>query len=134
MALMVIPGHQTKKSNNKQPPPEIHNGFISYYEKRPTDATLAYRMEIGDVPNDKKYAVYIAALSCDDIGKEATLIVAGKSHNAMIFDCAGDDGGYNWMVEQNIVAEVDWYFQKSHPSIIGTRASLVIYNGNNRRK
>ena len=107
-------------------------GYLSAYNKLPTDATIAYREEIGDIPRDslKQYDVLVATLDCGLIGKHGVLMAGKRRFTALVFDCAGDDGGHTWMKDKNIVAEVDWYFWNEFPELIGKRATIVI-GGNN---
>lgn len=101
-------------------------GWLSAYGQQPTDATIAYRQEIGDIPNNlSMYDGVIAVLDCGRIGEEALLRAEGVSLRVMVFDCAGDsDGGYEWMIENNIAAEVGYYLWQEHPHIVGSRGAV----------
>lgn len=51
----------------------------------------------------------IATNDCAQVGRMATLIdPAGNRYEVLIADCAGRDGGAEWMTTNNIVAELDW--------------------------
>ena len=97
-------------------------GFISAYAQGPTDATLQYR---GMWPADPKLDGYIAVADCGRIGQYAKLGTAAGVLNVRVFDCGGDDGGHSWMIENNIVVEVDWYLWERYPEIVGGKAKLV---------
>lgn len=106
------------------------SGYLSAYDKNPTVYTIKYRQEIGDIPYDlSEYDGVITVLDCGRIGQEAVLAIGEKTLDVIVFDCAGQsDGGYAWMVENNIVAEVGWGIWQKYPDIVGKRAT-VTYGG-----
>lgn len=111
------------------PPPQAHeSGYLSAYAQTPTDATLAYRQEVGDVPYDvSQYDVLIAVLDCRLIGDEALLYTDVGVLKALVFDCAGvSDGGALWMLENNMIAEIDFYAWQKWPQLVGSHAVLVM--------
>lgn len=124
--LQPLPG--MRKSESKPPVAIVElDGYLSRYDEQPTIATLEYRKSIGDVPSDKKYDGYIAVLSCDYIGLEGILSTTVGDFQVVVYDCAGNDGGHSWMKANDIVAEIDWYLYEKHSSIVGSHASLVLY-------
>ena len=103
----------------------ISSGYVSGYDKLPTDATIEYRKNQGvELPN--KYN--IAVLDCSDVGKTGAIIYDAKMIPVNIFDCAGKaDGGYDWMQENNIVMEVGWYLWQDYPEMIHDQTDLIIF-------
>lgn len=102
-------------------------GYLSGYNEAPTVGTVAYRQEIGDIPqNLSGYDVLIATADCGQIGKVGTLYTVVGPLNALVFDCGGDDGGHHWMRVNNILAEIDWYTWVAHPELVGSAATLVM--------
>ena len=112
------------------PPAEhqVMSGYLSGYDQLPTDATIAYRQETGQIPaNLSSYDALIAVLDCAQIGQVGTLYTAVGPLRIMVFDCAGvDDGGHQWMVNGRYVAELDWYTRQLHPELMGTVAVLFM--------
>jgi hypothetical protein len=107
----------------------VGEGWLSAYAQTPTDATIDYRISIGDVPVNvwEQYDLVIAVLDCRLIGKEIILRTEKGDFYGIVFDCAGSsDGTVSWMNEHNILAEVDWYFWQEHPELIGTKATLEL--------
>lgn len=97
----------------------VDSGFISQYAKSPTDGTLHYRkyesMEIEDID----YDAYIAVKDCSMIGEEVWLQLWYDDYEsgplkAVVFDCSGHVDTSEWMEEDNIIAEVDWYTARDH--------------------
>lgn len=87
-------------------------GWASYYHQAPTDATIEYRVGIGDIGHDDLLwaDALIAVADCATIGDRVTIQVGeGPMMNAVVFDCAGNDGTVEWMADSNIVLEFDWY-------------------------
>lgn len=104
---------------NITPPVKIDAGYVSRYDQAPTDGTIEYRLSVGDIPDTwNEYDLMIAVLSCDHIGQEVTVSADGQLYSALVFDCAGDDGGYSWMVESNIVLELGWYSYQRYPELL----------------
>ena len=86
--------------------------WFSQYDQAPTDATLQYRQDIGDLPMDmSKYAGVIAVPSCKDIAREALVYIKGQWRRVIAFDCLGRDHG-NWMEELNVAAELGYYISQ----------------------
>lgn len=105
----------------------VEHGHLSAYDKTPTDATIAYRQELGQIPTELSgYDTLVAVLDCGRVGQEVHIVTSHGKLNGLVFDCAGQaDGGYDWMVENSIVAEVDWYTWEKHPELIGQEA--IVY-------
>ena len=88
----------------------VSDGWLSQYARTPTDATIAYRQEVGDIPQDlSMYEGVIAVEDCAHIGKDAYLYVAGRWRRVIVFDCLGREVQPNWMQQNNIVAEMGYY-------------------------
>lgn len=102
-------------------------GYLSAYDQVPTDATIAYHQELGNLPEDLSgYDVYLAVLECDNHGRTGTLVAEGLALKFIVFDCAGiEDGGYSWMVRHNIVAEIDYYARMLWPQLVSAEATLI---------
>lgn len=111
-------------------PPEhqVTSGFLSGYDQLPTDATIAYRQELGQLPNDlSQYDAFIAVLDCAQIGETGVLYTDVGPLRIVVFDCAGvEDGGHHWMVNGSYVADLDWYTRSQYPELMGTNAVLWI--------
>ncbi len=73
---------------------------------------IAYRQRVGQIPQDLSlYDGFIAVLEVDDIGRTYLLRPVTSPHWEVFLavDCAGiADGGYAWMTNSGIIAEVDW--------------------------
>lgn len=105
-----------------------HSGFLSAYAQRPTDATYDYVVEARMIPPDslETYDLLIAVFDCSRVGQSATLKTKRGKFKAMVFDCAGvEDGGQQWMIEHGYLAEVDYYFWRRYPDLIGTHATIT---------
>lgn len=103
------------------------SGYLSAYAESPTVGTVAYRQEVGDIPHDLTgYDVLIAVSDCMMVGKPGTLYTAVGPLDALVIDCAGDDGTPSWMAENNIVAEIDYWTWAAHPELVGSAAVLVM--------
>ena len=89
-------------------------GWASAYDPGVMDATVAYRMDHGlwftPPPHDwYQVAGYVAVNDCARVGEMATLIdPGGREWRVLVADCAGNDGGSEFMTRNNIVAELDW--------------------------
>lgn len=106
----------------------VYSGYLSAYGQSPTDHTLQYRIDNGQVPPDSltRYDGLVAVLDCALIGTEYILSTVSGDFSVIAFDCAGkDDGGHSWMIDNNIVAEIDWYLWQEHPEIVGQYAELT---------
>ena len=101
-------------------------GFLSAYAQRPTDGTIAIRQDWGQLPqNVEQYDVLLSVPNCGLIGREGTLTVNEQVYEALVFDCAGE-WGHNWMLQNLIAAEVDYYFWIDHPELIGNDVPVKI--------
>ena len=104
------------------------DGWLSQYAQGPTDGTIAYRQEVGQIPEDLSgYAGVIAVEDCSHVGKDAYLYI-DKWHRVMVFDCLGRNVETNWMEENSIVAEMGYYLTKDLDLVGqgGIEARLVI--------
>jgi hypothetical protein len=88
----------------------IVTGWLSQYGQLPTDATIAYRQQVGDIPYDlSEYAGVIAVEDCAKVGHDAWLSVNdGSWMKVIVFDCLGRHE-HNWMQERNVIAEMGYY-------------------------
>lgn len=102
-------------------------GYLSAYGQMPTDATLAHRIETGQIAADAEYDILVAVYDCRLIGRRAELHTVIGSFDALVFDCANDaDGGQAWMKSGQYVAEIDWYAWQTWPALVGSWATLEI--------
>jgi len=135
--LILSPVKASQKDVEKETVVDVSSyshvsGYLSAYDKNPTVYTIEYRQSTGEIPHDLSgYDGVITVLDCGRIGQEAILAIGEKTIKTIVFDCAGQsDGGYAWMVENNIVAEVGWGIAQKHPEIVHKKAT-VIYGGGN---
>lgn len=87
-------------------------GWASYYDQQPTDATIEARLEMEHITHaDLLWAETLIAVSdCSTIGDRVTVQVGDDTPlRAVVFDCAGNDGTAQWMQENNVVLELDFY-------------------------
>lgn len=101
--------------------------WFSQYDLGPTDATIEYRQNIGDIPIDmSKYSGVIAVENCSNIGKEAMIRISGLWHRVIAFDCLARNE-HNWMKENNIVAELGYHIARklNLEERRGTRGVLI---------
>jgi hypothetical protein len=114
--------------------PSRYEGWLSAYNQNPTVATVKYRQGTGEIPADlSPYDGVIAVLDCGLVGEDAYLHTKGGTFYVMIFDCAGNDGGYSWMIENSVVAEVDYFMWEEHPRIVGSWAQLELVHKENKK-
>lgn len=90
----------------------VYEGWLSAYDKEPTDHTIEYRLENGDI--QEGYDTYIAVPECNRIGETGKIVFAnGTEKSYQVFDCASrnvsEDNSHGWMKENNIIAEIDYY-------------------------
>lgn len=90
----------------------ILEGWVSAYDKEPSEGTLAYRLEVGDI--QPGYDAYIATADCGLIGKTGILTYTanGRQLTVQVFDCSGEwDGGVvdgvSTLTEGGYAAELD---------------------------
>ncbi len=109
---------------------QIIEGSLSAYDKEPTDQTIKNRQQWGQIPNDlSNFDAYIAVLDCNRIGQTGILKTISGNLKVLIFDCAGiQDGGAEWMINNNYVAELDYYSRIKYAEIVSTKATLVFDN------
>lgn len=101
-------------------------GWLSQYSEAPTVATIDYRQRIGDLPADLgHYDGFIAVADCGRIGASAWLSIEGGAlERVAVFDCAGADGSAQWMENNQIIAEVDFYTAERYALEGGAQAVL----------
>lgn len=87
-------------------------GIASQYSQGKMQQVIAYRQNHNQIPlNLSQYDGFVAVLEADDIGREYWIRPVGRDHweKFLAVDCAGiADGGYAWMVNSGIIAEVDY--------------------------
>lgn len=111
------------------PEPVTFDGYLSAYGRRPTEGTLAYRQEHGQIPDDvSDVDVFVAVPDCGLIGRRGELHIDGQVYRAMVFDCAGR-GSHEWMLRNAIAAEVDYYFWRANPQYVGTMEPVRVVVG-----
>jgi hypothetical protein len=108
-------------------PMEVESGYISAYDRIPTLATIKYRINQGSIPRDlSAYDGMVAVVDCHRIGQEALLVTESATFHVLAFDCAGrTDGGYEWMIDNNVIVEVGWRLRQSHPEIVHKKGRLI---------
>ena len=96
-----------------QPASPTQSGWLSAYDKEPTIATMEYRLTIGDV--ELGHDVYLAVADCARMGETGRITIGdGEPLSYQVFDCLGADASHNWMAQQNIIAEVDYWTWQRH--------------------
>lgn len=122
-------------------PAFVFDGYLSAYAKNPTVGTVAYRQIHGQIPeNLDSYDVLIAVPNCDLIGASGTLtvyqprdpalpddqpLIEQGTYSALVFDCAGR-ASHEWMIQNAIAAEVDFFFWRDNPHYVGTLAPVTV--------
>ena len=87
-------------------------GSASYYDKGPTDGTMEYRVSVGDItPKHLKHTdVFIAVPDCMQVGTTGWISIDGSDWlRYAVMDCAGHQETADWMHENNILVELDYY-------------------------
>ena len=80
---------------------------------------------------------HVAVLDCDLVG--STVYICDEEKKcwwAQVTDCAGiADGGYDWMVRNNIAGELDYHYGKDRVgSIISIYTKEYVYDYGGRRR
>ena len=89
-------------------------GWTSHYAPYVMDTVIDNRQSWGQLPvNLMMYDGFVAVPECDRIGEVvfARPMGADEWDMLLVTDCAmpvGTDGAYEWMVDNNILIEVDW--------------------------
>ena len=86
-------------------------GVASQYAPSVMPRVVSYRQARSQLPADLTgFDGAVAVLNCADIGKTIYLRPAGGQwEKFLVADCAGiADGGYAWMVRNNVIVEVDY--------------------------
>ena len=111
----------------------IFLGILSAYALWPTLGTIAYRQDLGQIPQDlSMYDALVAVDDCGLIGHEATLYAGDREFSALVFDCAGSDStdylsdGNDLTTPFKISAEVDYHFWKAHHDIVQTLVTVEV--------
>ena len=88
------------------------SGCASYYDQAPTDGTMAYRVEVGDItPKMLKHVdVFVAVPDCMQVGKVGWISIDGTGwQRYAVMDCAGHQETADWMHDNGILVELDYY-------------------------
>ena len=92
-------------------PPTLR-GTASQYAQGVMPHVIQYRQRHHQIPLDLSlYSGFIAVLDADNIGREYWVRPVNSSTWELFLavDCAGiADGGYAWMVNSGIIAEIDY--------------------------
>jgi len=90
----------------------VQIGIASQYSQGMMQQAIVYRQRHNHVSRDLiQYDGFIAVLEANDIGREYWIRPTGARHweKFLAVDCAGiADGGYAWMINNGIIAEVDY--------------------------
>lgn len=113
---------------------EMH-GYLSKYSEAPTIGTVNYRIHTSkQLPEDAwhRYDTFIAVHDCDLIGREGWLHIPAENLNlkAVVFDCSGDLETSQWMKDNNILGEVDYYTANKY-NVTSQMATLRLSKENN---
>ena len=111
----------------------IFLGILSAYALWPTLGTIAYRQDLGQIPQDiSMYDALIAVDDCNLIGHEATIYSGDREFSALVMDCAGSDSaeylsdGDDLTTPFKISAEVSYHFWKAHPDVVQTLVTVEV--------
>lgn len=98
----------------------METGWLSQYAQSPTDGTIEFRQQVGQLPDDLDYLDgLIAVADCDRIGHEALLSIDhGPWLHVAVFDCSGHASTTAWMKDNNIIGELSYYMAVEH-GIVG---------------
>lgn len=90
-------------------------GFASRYDPGVFEAVVAHRFDNGwwrnePPPDWDRVAGYAATTDCGQVGKVVLMRPVGATtwERVLVADCAGADGTLDWMLANNIVAELDY--------------------------
>lgn len=116
VAVLISPIADPSVSPNEYD--EMH-GYLSEYSEAPTIGTVNYRIHTSkQLPEDAwhRYDTFIAVHDCDLIGREGWLHIPAENLKlkAVVFDCSGDVETSQWMKDNNILGEVDYYTAKRY--------------------
>lgn len=93
--------------------PMVETGYASAYDPGVMERVVMdrYRLDMwrNTPPRDwHDFDGYIASTDCDRVGQVTTLYGPdGRAYSVLIADCMGDDATAAWMVDNNIIAELD---------------------------
>ncbi len=96
------------------PEPSGVTGWASAYAPGVMAEVITYRRANGlwrnPLPVDWYTAAgYIATNDCSQVGQMLTLVTPdGRARRVLVADCAGRDGGSEWMTRNRIAAELDY--------------------------
>lgn len=91
-------------------------GYLSQYGRRPSEATIQYRQDMGQLPADlTSFAGFIAVSDCRRIGQQAYLAIESAPYQLVaVFDCSGSRTTTEWMERNQIIAEVSYDLAVRH--------------------
>lgn len=100
------------------PPAGSHviSGNFTHYAQSPTDGTLDYRQDIGQLPESLwGYTVYLATIETCDVGATGWIRPVyehgpGEWERFVVFDCAGHAETVDGFFRPNrVIGEIDYY-------------------------
>ena len=116
-------------------------GYASRYDPGVFEAVVAHRNEQGwwrnTPPSDwTTVAGYAATTDCDQVGKVVLMRPVGAAtwERVLVGDCVGDAQTMDWMLDNNIVAELDyglftrWASEYGLPLAVEMRSEGVRYD------
>lgn len=90
-------------------------GYASRYDEGVFEGVVALRFREGwwrnEPPADwHAVAGFAATTNCDQVGRVLLMrpVGAARWERVLVADCAGADGTLDWMVENRIIAELDY--------------------------
>lgn len=88
----------------------LTTGWASHYADGVMESTVEARVEMGHLPADLDATCYVARPHPRDLGRTVWLRPdGGRWTRCVVADCGGvADGGRQWMIENNILVEVDY--------------------------
>lgn len=94
----------------------VETGYLSQYHEQPSIDTRWYRQSVGQLPEVlPDNAVLMAVPFCDWIGREGLISIEGGAWEPLYaFDCPGSNQAYRWMLDNNIIGEIDYFSAERH--------------------
>ena len=97
--------------------PPLREGYLSRYDQRPTDATVAAQIDYGHITRAQVEAadVLIAVMHCWRVGETGQMTITNSNMvtfrvSYLVIDCANPEHtAAAWMYAEGIVAELDYY-------------------------
>lgn len=110
--------------------PSFKSGMWSQYNRGPTDSQIWYHTEVtGKLSDPDRYDGFIAVIDCDLVGDDAWIQIGSHEQwlHVFIFDCSGHWHTTEWMNENGILGEVDYYTMRELgvPPMRGVRGKIT---------